>query len=102
MCLELLADGPPQGKESRGLLKNKGERAVRLLKRVSQCGKDTSSQLKAGTLDQFSQVTELPSRASLLNQSVLTDGSGISDLEAEGSICNPRVAHVPGGRLRSL
>lgn len=46
----------------------------------------------------FAQVTDmLAGRASLLHQSVLTDGSGITDLEAEGSICNPRVAQAPGG-----
>lgn len=58
--------------------------------------------LKAPHPAHFAQVTEMPGRASLLNQSVLTDGSGITDLEAEGSICNPGVAQAPGGGQRSL
>lgn len=73
-------------------------RAVALFKRRE--GHQPAAE--ADTLAQFSQVTDLLSRASLLNQSVLTDGSRISDLEAEGSICNLRVAQVLGGGLRSL
>lgn len=94
--------GPPKRKESGGLLMGKGKGLSECSRKPASAGKDTSLQLKADTLAQLSQVTDLPSRASLLNQSMLTDGSGISDLEAEGSICNPRVAQVPGGGTRSL
>lgn len=76
-------------------------RAVLLFKRVSH-REGHQPAAEADTQAQFSQVTDLLSRACLLNQSVLTDGSGISDLEAEGSICNPRVVQVLGGGLRSL
>lgn len=64
--------------------------------------KDIRLPLKAPHPAHFAQVTDMPGRASLLHQSVLTDGSGITDLEAEGSICNPRVAQAPGGGQRSL
>lgn len=64
--------------------------------------KDIRLLLKARHAAHSAQVTDLPGRASLLNQSALTRGSGGSALEAEGSICNPRVAQAPGGGQRSL
>lgn len=73
-----------------------------MLRRVSWYWEGHQPAAEADTLAQFSQATDLLSRASLFNQSVLTDGSRISDLEAEGSICNPRVAQVLVGGLRSL
>lgn len=94
---------PPKRKESRALWKEKGKGCWGAQKKSASAGKDASLPLKTDTLAQFSQVTDLPpSRASLLNQSMLTDGSRISDLEVEGSICNPRVAQVPREGLRGL
>lgn len=64
--------------------------------------KDVRLPRKARRPARFTRVTDLLSRAGLLNQSALTRGGGSSDLEAEGSICNPRVAQVTGGGQTSL
>lgn len=64
--------------------------------------KDIRLPRKARHPARFTRVTDLLSRAGLLNQSALTRGGGSSDLEAEGSICNPRVAQVTGGGQTSL
>lgn len=89
----------PRGRRG-GARRGRKVRAARALRACEQ-RKDIRLLLRARRAAHSAQVTDLPGRAGLLHQSALTRGSGGSALEAEGSICNPRVAPAGGAWRRA-